>query len=47
VVKLDTLRGTLGRAIDAEIMKLESHVGILSTVFRAGRSSDCSEAPGV
>jgi biopolymer transport protein ExbB/TolQ len=36
VVKLDTLRGTLGRAIDAEIMKLESHVGILSTAVQGG-----------
>ena len=31
VVNLDTLRGALGRAIDAEVMKLESHVSILST----------------
>ena len=36
MVNLNTLRGTLGRAIDAEIMKLESHVGILSTAVQGG-----------
>jgi biopolymer transport protein ExbB/TolQ len=36
VVNLDTLRGALGRAIDAEIMKLESHVSILSTAVTGG-----------
>jgi biopolymer transport protein TolQ len=36
VVNLDTLRGALGRAIDAEVMKLESHVSILSTAVTGG-----------
>ncbi len=36
VVNLDTLRGVLGRAIDAEIMKLESQVSILSTAVQGG-----------
>jgi biopolymer transport protein ExbB/TolQ len=36
VVNLDTLRGALGRAIDAEIMKLEAHVSILSTAVTGG-----------
>jgi len=36
VVNLDTLRGTLGRAIDAEVMKLESQVSILSTAVTGG-----------
>jgi biopolymer transport protein TolQ len=36
VVNLDTLRGTLGRAIDAEVMKLESQVSVLSTAVTGG-----------
>ena len=36
VVNLDTLRGALGRAIDAEVMKLESQVSILSTAVQGG-----------
>jgi biopolymer transport protein TolQ len=36
VVNLDTLRGALGRAIDSEVMKLESHVSILSTAVTGG-----------
>lgn len=36
VVNLSTLRGALGRAIDQEIMKLESHVSILSTAVTGG-----------
>lgn len=36
VVNLDTLRGALGRAIDAEVMKLESQVSILSTAVTGG-----------
>jgi len=36
VVNLDTLRGALGRAIDAEVMKLEQHVSILSTAVTGG-----------
>ena len=35
-VNLDTLRGALGRAIDTEVMKLESHVSILSTAVTGG-----------
>jgi len=35
-VNLDTLRGALGRAIDAEIMKLESQVAVLSTAVTGG-----------
>jgi biopolymer transport protein TolQ len=36
VVNLDTLRGALGRAIDVEIMKLESQVSVLSTAVTGG-----------
>jgi len=36
MVNLDTLRGALGRAIDAEVMKLESQVSILSTAVQGG-----------
>ncbi len=36
VVNLDTLRGTLGRAIDQEVMALESQVSVLSTAVTAG-----------
>jgi len=36
VVNLDTLRNVLGRAIDAEIMKLEAHLPILSTAVQGG-----------
>jgi biopolymer transport protein TolQ len=36
VVNLNTLRGALGRAIDAEVMKLESQVSILSTAVTGG-----------
>jgi biopolymer transport protein TolQ len=36
VVNTNTLRGALGRAIDAEILKLESHVSILSTAVQGG-----------
>ena len=36
VVNLDTLRGALGRAIDAEVMKLESQVSVLSTAVQGG-----------
>jgi len=36
VVNLETLRGALGRAIDAEVMKLESRVSILSTAVTGG-----------
>jgi len=36
VVNLDTLRGTLGRAIDQEVMTLESQVSVLSTAVTAG-----------
>ncbi|HVM61762.1 MAG TPA: MotA/TolQ/ExbB proton channel family protein [Verrucomicrobiae bacterium] len=36
VVNLDTLRGALGRAIDAEVMKLESQVSVLSTAVTGG-----------
>jgi biopolymer transport protein TolQ len=36
VVNLDTLRGALGRAIDAEVMKLESQISILSTAVQGG-----------
>ena len=36
VVNLDTLRGALGRAIDGEVMKLESQVAVLSTAVQGG-----------
>ena len=36
VVNLNTLRGALGRAIDTEVMKLETHVSILSTAVTGG-----------
>jgi biopolymer transport protein ExbB/TolQ len=36
VVNLDTLRGALGRAVDAEVMKLESQVSVLSTAVTGG-----------
>ncbi|HUK83750.1 MAG TPA: MotA/TolQ/ExbB proton channel family protein [Verrucomicrobiae bacterium] len=36
VVNLTTLRGALGRAIDAEVMKLESQVSVLSTAVQGG-----------
>jgi biopolymer transport protein TolQ len=36
VVNLDTLRGALGRSIDAEVMKLESQVSVLSTAVTGG-----------
>jgi biopolymer transport protein TolQ len=36
VVNLDTLRGALGRAIDTEVMKLESRVSVLSTAVTGG-----------
>ncbi len=36
VVNLDTVRGVLGRAIDAEVMKLEQQVSILSTAVQGG-----------
>ncbi|MGD1020281.1 MAG: MotA/TolQ/ExbB proton channel family protein [Verrucomicrobiia bacterium] len=36
VVNLDTLRGALGRAIDTEVMKLESQVSVLSTAVTGG-----------
>lgn len=36
VVHMDTLRGALGRAIDAEVMQLEQHVSILSTAVTGG-----------
>ena len=36
VINLDTLRGALGRAIDAEVMKLESQVSVLSTAVTGG-----------
>ncbi len=36
VVNLDTLRGALGRAIDAEVIKLESQVSVLSTAVTGG-----------
>jgi biopolymer transport protein ExbB/TolQ len=35
-VNTNTLRGALGRAIDTEILKLESHVSILSTAVQGG-----------
>jgi biopolymer transport protein ExbB/TolQ len=35
-VNLDTLRGSLGRAIDVEIMKLESQLSVLSTAVTGG-----------
>lgn len=36
VINMTVLRGTLGRAIDAEVMKLESHISILSTAVTGG-----------
>lgn len=36
VVNLDTLRNALGRAIDAEVLKLENHVSWLSTAVQGG-----------
>jgi biopolymer transport protein TolQ len=36
VVNMNTLRGALGRAIDAEVMKLESQVSVLSTAVQGG-----------
>jgi biopolymer transport protein ExbB/TolQ len=36
VVNLGTVRNALGRAIDAELMKFESHVAILSTAVTGG-----------
>jgi biopolymer transport protein ExbB/TolQ len=36
VVNLSTVRGALGRAIDIEVMKLESQVSILSTAVQGG-----------
>lgn len=36
VVNLDTLRSTLGRAIDGEVLKLEQHVSWLSTAVQGG-----------
>jgi biopolymer transport protein ExbB/TolQ len=36
LVNLGTLRNALGRAIDAEVMKLESHLPILSTAVQGG-----------
>jgi biopolymer transport protein ExbB/TolQ len=36
VVNLDTLRGALGRAIDTEVMRLESRVSVLSTAVTGG-----------
>jgi biopolymer transport protein ExbB/TolQ len=36
VVNMDTLRGVLGRAIDAEVMALEQHLSILSTAVQGG-----------
>jgi biopolymer transport protein TolQ len=36
VVNLDTLRGVLGRAIDAEILKLETNVSWLATAVQGG-----------
>jgi biopolymer transport protein TolQ len=36
VVNLDTMRSALGRAIDAEVMKLESQVSVLSTAVQGG-----------
>jgi len=36
VVNLSTLRGALGRAIDAEVMRLESQVSVLSTAVQGG-----------
>lgn len=35
-VNLDTLRSVLGRAIDAEVVQLETHVSWLSTAVQAG-----------
>jgi biopolymer transport protein ExbB/TolQ len=36
VINLDSLRSALGRAIDAEVLKLESHVSWLSTAVQGG-----------
>lgn len=36
VVSIATLRNALGRAIDAEVIKLESHLPILSTAVQGG-----------
>jgi biopolymer transport protein ExbB/TolQ len=36
VVNLGTLRNALGRAIDAEVLQLESHLPILSTAVQGG-----------
>jgi len=36
VVSIDTLRNALGRAIDAEVLRLESHLPILSTAVQGG-----------
>lgn len=36
VVNLDTLRGALGREIDQQVMKLESHIAVLSTAVTGG-----------
>jgi biopolymer transport protein ExbB/TolQ len=36
MVSIDTLRNALGRAIDAEVMKYESHLPILSTAVQGG-----------
>lgn len=36
VVSLDILRGTLGRAIDAEIIRLENHTSWLQTAVQGG-----------
>jgi biopolymer transport protein ExbB/TolQ len=36
VVSVGTLRNALGRAIDAEVLKLESHLPILSTAVQGG-----------
>ena len=36
MINLGTLRNALGRAIDAEVMKLESHLPILSTAVQGG-----------
>lgn len=36
VVNLDTLRSVLGRAVDQELMRLESQVSILSTAVQGG-----------
>jgi biopolymer transport protein ExbB/TolQ len=36
MVSVSTLRNALGRAIDAEVLKLESHLPILSTAVQGG-----------